>query len=137
MSTFTPNELTLPVTPPAIEAAVLTNAYGEVEAVRGVSFTVARGAVVDFPGPNGAGRNTTINMLRTLARLTSGTTRVSGFDVARERDDVCRHIGLVETLRASAGTELAAAQSGTVAAAAGECDAPLIATVVMPVGGRL
>jgi ABC-type lipoprotein export system ATPase subunit len=45
--------------------------------------------------PNGAGKSTTINMLCTLARPTSGTARVSGFDVAGERDDVRRHIGLV------------------------------------------
>jgi ABC-2 type transport system ATP-binding protein len=60
-----------------------------------VSFTVARGEVFGFLGPNGAGKSTTINVLCTLALPTSGTARVSGFDVARERDDVRRHIGLV------------------------------------------
>ena len=59
------------------------------------SFTVARGEVFGFLGPNGAGKSTTINMLCTLARPTSGTARVSGFDVVAERDDVRRHIGLV------------------------------------------
>ena len=82
-------------TPPAIEVDALVKTYGEVEAVRGVSFTVARGEVFGFLGPNGAGKSTTINMLCTLARPTSGTARVSGFDVAAERDDVRRHIGLV------------------------------------------
>ena len=82
-------------TPPAIEVDDLVKTYGEVEAVRGVSFTVARGEVFGFLGPNGAGKSTTINMLCTLARPTSGTARVSGFDVAAERDDVRRHIGLV------------------------------------------
>ena len=81
--------------PPAIEAAGLTKTYGEVEAVRGVSFSVAGGEVFGFLGPNGAGKSTTINMLCTLARPTSGTARVSGFDVAAARDDVRRHIGLV------------------------------------------
>src|SRR5438094_9462230 len=80
---------------PAIEVEALVKTYGEVEAVRGVSFTVARGEVFGFLGPNGAGKSTTINMLCTLARPTSGTARVSGFDVVRERDDVRRHIGLV------------------------------------------
>jgi len=84
-----------PSTPPAIEVEALVKTYGEVEAVRGVSFTVARGEVFGFLGPNGAGKTTTINMLCTLARPTSGTARVSGFDVAGERDDVRRHIGLV------------------------------------------
>jgi ABC-2 type transport system ATP-binding protein len=82
-------------TPPAIEVEALVKTYGEVEAVRGVSFTVARGEVFGFLGPNGAGKSTTINMLCTLVRPTSGTARVSGFDVDDERDDVRRHIGLV------------------------------------------
>jgi ABC-2 type transport system ATP-binding protein len=84
-----------PSTPPAIEVDDLTKTYGEIEAVRGVSFTVGRGEVFGFLGPNGAGKSTTINMLCTLARPTSGSARVSGFDVAAERDDVRRHIGLV------------------------------------------
>ena len=86
---------TSPPTPPAIEVDALAKAYGEVEAVRGVSFTVARGEVFGFLGPNGAGKSTTINMLCTLARPTSGTARVGGFDVVARRDDVRRHIGLV------------------------------------------
>jgi ABC-2 type transport system ATP-binding protein len=81
--------------PPAIEVADLVKSYGDVEAVRGVSFAVPRGEVFGFLGPNGAGKSTTINMLCTLARPTSGTARVSGFDVLTERDDVRRHIGLV------------------------------------------
>ncbi len=81
--------------PPAIEVLDLVKSYGEVDAVRGVSFTVPPGEVFGFLGPNGAGKSTTINVLCTLARPTSGTARVSGFDVVRERDDVRRHLGLV------------------------------------------
>jgi ABC-2 type transport system ATP-binding protein len=81
--------------PPAIEVDVLAKRFGAVDAVRGVSFTVERGEVFGFLGPNGAGKSTTINMLCTLARPTSGTARVHGFDVVRERDAVRRHIGLV------------------------------------------
>ncbi|MCW2996184.1 MAG: daunorubicin resistance transporter ATPase subunit [Conexibacter sp.] len=80
--------------PPAIEVTDLVKSYGDVEAVRGVSFTVPRGEVFGFLGPNGAGKSTTINMLCTLARPTSGAARVGGFDVAGQRDDVRRHIGL-------------------------------------------
>ncbi len=83
------------LTGPAIEVDALVKTYGDVEAVRGVSFTVAAGEVFGFLGPNGAGKSTTINMLCTLARPTSGTARVAGFDVVGERDDVRRHIGLV------------------------------------------
>jgi ABC-2 type transport system ATP-binding protein len=81
--------------PPAIEVTDLVKSYGDVEAVRGVSFTVPRGEVFGFLGPNGAGKSTTIKMLCTLARPTSGAARVSGYDVVTQRDAVRRHIGLV------------------------------------------
>jgi ABC-2 type transport system ATP-binding protein len=79
----------------AIEVEALVKTYGEIEAVRGVSFTVGAGEVFGFLGPNGAGKSTTINMLCTLTRPTSGTARVGGFDVVGERDEVRRQIGLV------------------------------------------
>src|SRR3954449_13418784 len=82
-------------TPPAIEVEDLVKTYGEIEAVRGVSFAVPPGEVFGFLGPNGAGKSTTINVLCTLAKPTSGAARVSGFDVTTKRDDVRRHIGLV------------------------------------------
>jgi ABC-2 type transport system ATP-binding protein len=80
---------------PVIEVAGLSKSFGEVEAVRGVSFEVSRGEVFGFLGPNGAGKTTTINMLCTLAKPTGGTARVAGRDVVAERDGVRRNIGLV------------------------------------------
>src|SRR3954452_15342548 len=79
----------------AIEVSDLWKRFGDVEAVRGVDFSVAPGEVFGFLGPNGAGKTTTINMLCTLAKPTSGTATVAGHDVATARDDVRRHIGLV------------------------------------------
>ena len=55
--------------------------YGELEAVRGVTFDVAPGETFGFLGPNGAGKSTTISMLCTLIRPTGGSARVAGFDV--------------------------------------------------------
>jgi ABC-2 type transport system ATP-binding protein len=86
---------TISFTPPAVEVDDLVKTYGEVEAVRGVSFTVAEGEVFGFLGPNGAGKSTTINMLCTLTRPTFGSARVSGFDVSGQCDDVRRNVGLV------------------------------------------
>jgi ABC-2 type transport system ATP-binding protein len=80
---------------PAIEVSGLRKSFGDVEAVRGVSFEVAAGEVFGFLGPNGAGKTTTINMLCTLSKPGGGSARVAGYDVRRERDDVRRHIGLV------------------------------------------
>src|SRR4051794_33146899 len=78
-----------------IEVEELRKKFDDFEAVRGVSFEVEPGEVFGFLGPNGAGKTTTINMLCTLARPTSGSARVAGHDVVRERDDVRRNIGLV------------------------------------------
>src|SRR3954469_4821072 len=83
------------MTVPAIEVRDLRKSFGDVEAVRGVSFEVAPGEVFGFLGPNGAGKTTTINMLCTLAKPSGGAAFVAGHDSVRERDDVRRNIGLV------------------------------------------
>jgi ABC-2 type transport system ATP-binding protein len=80
---------------PAVQVRGLTKSYGEIEAVRGIDFEVARGETFGFLGPNGAGKSTTISMLCTLARPTGGSARVAGLDVVRDRDRVRRNIGLV------------------------------------------
>src|SRR3954451_1214984 len=79
----------------AMEVSGLAKAFGEIEAVRGVSFEVGRGEVFGFLGPNGAGKTTTINMLSTRARPAGGSALVAGHAVVREGDDVRRNIGLV------------------------------------------
>ena len=81
--------------PAVISVAGLTKRYGEIEAVRGIDFEVARGETFGFLGPNGAGKTTTIKILCTLANATSGTAIVAGHDAASERDAVRRDIGLV------------------------------------------
>jgi ABC-2 type transport system ATP-binding protein len=78
-----------------ISVAGLTKRYGEVEAVRGIDFEVARGETFGFLGPNGAGKTTTIKILCTLASATSGTAIVAGYDARTDRDAVRRNIGLV------------------------------------------
>src|SRR5215470_6588913 len=62
----------------------LTKSFGSVEAVRGMSFHVARGEIVGFLGPNGAGKTTTMRMLAGIFPPTSGEVRIAGRDPARE-----------------------------------------------------
>jgi ABC-2 type transport system ATP-binding protein len=83
------------VTEPAVQVSDLVKRYGDLEAVRGISFEVRPGETFGFLGPNGAGKSTTIKILCTLADPTSGSARVAGHDVKRERDTVRRNIGLV------------------------------------------
>src|ERR1019366_1685605 len=79
----------------SVEVRDLKKRYGDLEAVRGVTFDVAPGETFGFLGPNGAGKSTTISMLCTLITPTGGSARVAGFDVAKDPLGVRRRIGLV------------------------------------------
>jgi ABC-2 type transport system ATP-binding protein len=67
----------------------------EIEAVRGVSFSIEKGELFGLLGPNGAGKTTTIKMLITLLIPTSGTARVLGYDVVKDAREVRKRIGYV------------------------------------------
>jgi ABC-2 type transport system ATP-binding protein len=72
-------------TVPAVEVEDLRKTYpGEVEAVKGIDFTVSAGEVFGLLGPNGAGKSTTIGMLTTTVAPTGGSARLAGFDVVRQ-----------------------------------------------------
>ena len=80
---------------PVVSVSNLVKRFGDVEAVSGVSFSVAPGEAFAFLGPNGAGKSTTISILCTLLRPSAGSASVAGFDVVRDALAVRRHIGLV------------------------------------------
>jgi ABC-2 type transport system ATP-binding protein len=65
---------------PVLEVENLVKRYGDVEAVRGVSFSVNEGEVFGLLGPNGAGKTTTIEILEGLRNPDGGRVRVCGFD---------------------------------------------------------
>ena len=67
----------------------------EIEAVRGVDFTVEAGEIVGFLGPNGAGKTTTLRMITTLLEPTSGEATVAGCDLTTDPVGVRRRIGYV------------------------------------------
>jgi ABC-2 type transport system ATP-binding protein len=76
-----------------IEVENLTKRYGEVEAVKGISFTATPGQVTGFLGPNGAGKTTTMRMLTGYMPPTSGAARVAGYDVFEQSMEVRKRVG--------------------------------------------
>jgi ABC-2 type transport system ATP-binding protein len=78
-----------------IEAKGLVKRYGNVDAVKGLSFAIQRGEIFGFLGPNGAGKTTTISMLSCLLEPTQGTALVAEYDVVKASTEVRRRIGLV------------------------------------------
>ena len=79
-----------------IEVQALTKSYGEVPAVRGVSFTVARGELLVLVGGSGSGKTTTLKMINRLIEPTSGTVLIDGKNAADMPGHVLRRrIGYV------------------------------------------
>ena len=68
--------------------------FGDVHALRGISFEVGRGEVLGVLGPNGAGKTTTVSVLSTLVRPDSGRAIVAGHDVVADPAGVRRSIML-------------------------------------------
>ncbi|MFL5896206.1 MAG: ABC transporter ATP-binding protein [Thermoleophilaceae bacterium] len=79
----------------AIEVTGLRKSYGDNEAVRGVSFAVARGEVFGLLGPNGAGKTTTVEILEGYRERSAGTVSVLGEDPARADRRLRERVGIV------------------------------------------
>jgi ABC-2 type transport system ATP-binding protein len=79
----------------AVEVADLRKAYGAVEAVRGISFTVDEGEVFALLGPNGAGKTTTVEILEGFRQRDAGRVSVLGFDPATGDRRLKEQMGVV------------------------------------------
>jgi ABC-2 type transport system ATP-binding protein len=80
---------------PTIEVRDLRKSYGELEAVSGVSFEVARGEVFCLLGPNGAGKTSIVEILEGYRKRSSGEVRVLGMDPARSERELHERVGIV------------------------------------------
>jgi len=67
--------------------------YGDVEAVRGVSFNVEEGQVFGLLGPNGAGKTSTVEIMEGLRTLDSGRVSVCGLDPEKNAQELKHQIG--------------------------------------------
>lgn len=82
-----------------IEVENLTKYYGDLPAIRDVSFNVRQGEILGFLGPNAAGKTTTMRILSGFLPPTAGVARVAGYDVTSDSLEVRRRIGyLPETV---------------------------------------
>jgi ABC-type multidrug transport system ATPase subunit len=77
-----------------VEVEDLTKVYaGGKRALDEVSFSVERGEIFGFLGPNGSGKTTAVRILVTLLRQTSGRAWVGGYDVSHQAGQVRKAIG--------------------------------------------
>jgi len=79
----------------AVHASGLVKRYGQLVAVDGLDLDIPSGQFFGLLGPNGSGKTSTIHMLATLIRPSSGSARVAGHDVVHEAVKVRGAIGLV------------------------------------------
>src|SRR3990172_8153936 len=80
---------------PAIVAEQLVKHFSpDIRAVDGIDLDIPEGQVFGFLGPNGSGKTTTVRMLTTLLRPTSGRGTVGGLDIVRQAGEVRRNIGV-------------------------------------------
>ena len=78
-----------------IEVKKLFKNYKDVKAVKGIDFTVKEGSFFSFLGENGAGKSTTINIIATLIKKTSGDVIVNQHNIDQEEELIRNDIGVV------------------------------------------
>jgi ABC-2 type transport system ATP-binding protein len=81
--------------PAAVAIHDLRVRYGDLEALKGVTFEVPERSLFGLLGPNGGGKTTLFRVLATLLRPTAGTAKVGGSDVVADPESVRKNIGVV------------------------------------------
>ncbi len=82
------------MTEAAIKVEDITYSYGDLLAVKGISFEVQPGEILGFLGPNGAGKSTTIKMLTGQIAPKSGVAQILGKDITLDDPDIQARIGV-------------------------------------------
>lgn len=77
----------------AVTTQELTRKFGDFTAVDRLTINIRAGEICGFLGPNGAGKSTAVRMLCGILEPTSGSSRVLGFDLARETEEIKSRIG--------------------------------------------
>jgi len=79
----------------AIRVQNIQKRYGDLLAVKGLDFSIARGEIFSLLGPNGAGKSTTISMLSTLLPPSHGDAWVMGHSIVNDQQAAKRILGVV------------------------------------------
>jgi len=79
----------------AVQVRGLRKSYGELEALKGVDFSVRRGEVLALLGPNGAGKTTLVEILEGHRRADAGEVSVLGHDPGKRERAFRERIGIV------------------------------------------
>jgi sodium transport system ATP-binding protein len=82
-----------------IRVTNLYKSFGEIKAVRGISFEARDGEITGLLGPNGAGKTTTLRMLYSLLPPDAGEIRIDGLDPTRDAMEIKRTLGVVPDSR--------------------------------------
>ena len=77
-----------------IEVKNLYKSYGDVEAVKGISFSVSKGEIFGMLGPNGAGKTTTMEIVEGIRNANSGEVEVLGMNIRQHQRQVKANIGV-------------------------------------------
>lgn len=80
----------------AIQAKSLSKSFGDIKSVDEATFQVEESEIFGFLGSNGAGKSTTMMILTTLLKPTSGAATVAGYDVVSQPSQVRKNIGFVQ-----------------------------------------
>ncbi len=78
-----------------LEVKNLVKKYGDLAAVKSISFEIQKGEIFSLLGPNGAGKTTTISMISGLLAPTSGDASIGGFSITRQALEAKRLLGVV------------------------------------------
>jgi len=83
--------------PPVLEVDHLTKSFDGVTAINDISFSVDQGEIIGFFGPNGAGKTTLIQLLLGLITATSGTIRILGMNLEKDREKILSQVNFSST----------------------------------------
>jgi len=78
---------------PFVDVHQVNRRFGDLEAVREVSFQVEKGTIFGLVGSDGAGKSTLLRMIATMIPPTAGSIRIDGLDVVREKTAIKHLIG--------------------------------------------